>query len=251
MNLLILESQEIDDAHQALITGARASHLTRVLHVTGGQTVRVGLLDGPLGRATVIDVIDGVVRLQCVFDRDAPEPPRVDVLLALPRPKVMRRLWAQLAAIGVGQIVLTNAAKVERDYFDTHILRQETYRPLLIEGLQQARDTRLPRVSIHRQFRVLVEDDLDDLFPTGRRLLADPGATSVPRLRITSHDERVVVAVGPEGGWDDFERALLEAHRFEPVGMGPRTLRVDTACIAVLAVIHEALKAGGPASAGA
>ena len=85
------------------------------------------------------------------------------VLLALPRPKVMQRLWAQLAALGVGRILLTNAERVERHYFDTHVIDRGTYRPLLIEGLQQARDTRLPDVSVHKQFRVLVEDELESL----------------------------------------------------------------------------------------
>ena len=241
MNLLIVERHELAADGRVTLAGARARHLARVLRVTPGQTVRVGLLDGPFGSATVIDAADGAVRLHCTFDRELPERPRVDVLLALPRPKVMRRLWAQLAAIGVGQIVLTNASKVERDYFDTHILHEETYRPLLIEGLQQARDTRLPRVSVHRQFRVLVEDHLDGLF-RGRRLLADPSATEWPRARITAQDERVLLAIGPEGGWNDFERALLAAHGFEAIGVGPRTLRVDTACIALLAVVHEALE---------
>lgn len=245
MNLLLVERHELDADGRVTLLGARAGHLTRVLQVARGQEVRIGLLDGPFGRATVIDAVDGAVRLQCAFDREIPGRPRVDVLLALPRPKVMRRLWAQLAAIGVGQIVLTNAAKVERDYFDTHILRDETSRPLLIEGLQQARDTRLPRVSIHRRFRVLVEDHLDGLFPAGRRLLADPSATESPRSRVTPQDGRVLLAIGPEGGWNDFERTLLAAHGFEAIGMGPRILRVDTACIALLSVVHEVLEDRG------
>jgi 16S rRNA U1498 N3-methylase RsmE len=56
--------------------------------------------------------------VRCVFESVTPPRPRVDVLLALPRPKVMRRLWAQLAALGVAQIILTNAERVERHYFD-------------------------------------------------------------------------------------------------------------------------------------
>src|SRR5205823_10500285 len=102
-------------------------------------------------------VADGAVEPHCAFDATVPPRPPIDLLLALPRPKVMRRLWAQLAALGVGQIMLTNAERVERNYFDTHVLKPECYRPLLVEGLQQARDTRLPNVSIHRQFKVLVE----------------------------------------------------------------------------------------------
>jgi RsmE family RNA methyltransferase len=155
----------------------------------------------------------------------------------------MRRLWAQIAALGVGQIILTSAERVERNYFDTHVLTLDCYRPLLVEGLQQARDTRLPQVSIHRQFKVLVEDTLDGLFGRGLRLVADPAATRPAGAVVReSSDERILLAIGPEGGWNDFETALLEAHGFQPVGAGPRTLRTDTACIALLALVHDSMK---------
>ena len=53
---------------------------------------------------------------------------------------------------------------------------------------------------------------------------------------------RVLIAIGPEGGWNDFELRLLEAHGFTRVGLGPRTLRVDTACTALLALAHASLE---------
>jgi RsmE family RNA methyltransferase len=199
--------------------------------------VRIGLLDGPCGVGTVQSVTGDTVELRCAFEGGTPSRPRVDLLLALPRPKVMRRLWAQLAALGVGQIILTNAERVERNYFDTHVLTPECYRPLLVEGLQQARDTRLPRVSIHRQFKVLVEDELNTLFTRGLRLLADPAASTHLATVVRDSRERILMAIGPEGGWNGFETALLEAHGFQTVGMGPRTLRSDTACIALLALV--------------
>lgn len=48
--------------------------------------------------------------------------------------------------------------------------------------------------------------------------------------------------MGPEGGWTDFELNLLGAHGFRAVGMGSRTLRSDTACVALLALLHEAVR---------
>ncbi len=152
----------------------------------------------------------------------------------------MNRLWAQLAALGVGQIILTNAERMERPYFDTHVITPEHYRPLLIEGLQQARDTRLPVVSIHRQFRILVEDQLEALVPDGDRLVADPSSPTEGRT-FRSARPRLLLAVGPEGGWNRFELNLLRARGFEPVSMGPRTLRSDTACIALLTLAHHAI----------
>jgi RsmE family RNA methyltransferase len=203
------------------------------------------VVDGPCGVGTVQSVIHGTVELRCALETLIPPRPNVDLLLALPRPKVMRRLWAQLAALGVGQIILTNAKRVERDYFDAHVLMPECYVPLLVEGLQQARDTRRPAVSIHKRFKVLVEDGLDGLFGPGLRLAADPAARRSAAAAVReSADNRILLAIGPEGGWNDFETGLLAAHGFQPVGMGPRTLRTDTACVALLALVHEAKNRG-------
>jgi 16S rRNA (uracil1498-N3)-methyltransferase len=242
VNLILLDERDRIAADRFVLSDVRAAHLLNVLRVAPGQTVRVGIVDGPLGVGSVEAAIDGRVTLRCAFDAEIPPRPRVDLLLALPRPKVMRRLWAQLAALGLGQIVLTNAERVERHYFDTHILEEGCYRPLLIEGLQQARDTRLPLVSMHKQFKILVEDRLDALCPAGLRLVADPSAaTSLPDAIEIKRPERVLLAIGPEGGWNEFELELLERHGFTRVGLGPRTLRVDTACTALLAIAHAAM----------
>lgn len=242
MNLVLFEPHEVAHARDVTVADARGAHLLNVLRVAPGQAVRVGMLDGPFGTGMVTATDGDTVTLRCVFETDTPPRPRIDLLLALPRPKVMRRLWAQLAALGVGRVVLTNAERVERNYFDTHVLSEPVYRPLLIEGLQQARDTRLPLVSIHRQFKVLVEDHLDTLFAGGVRLVADPSASaSIVAAVHRRQGERVVIAIGPEGGWNDFERRLLLDRGFDAVGMGPRTLRSDTACIALLSLAHSAL----------
>ena len=243
MNLILLDERDRVGSSHVTVSDARAAHLLNVLRVAPGREVRVGLLDGPLGVGTVISAEDGRVTMQCVFDADTLPRPQVDVLLALPRPKVMRRLWAQLAALGVGQIILTNAERVERQYFDTHVLDENCYRPLLVEGMQQARDTRLPAVSIHRQLKVLVEDHLDTLFGAGLRLAAHPRGTLSAGSSVREHpDQRVLIAIGPEGGWNAFEVALLEAHGFRQVSLGPRALRVDTACTALLAIVHATIE---------
>lgn len=243
VNLILLERTELDSGDITTLRGDRARHLLNVLKVTPGQTVRVGIVDGQLGTGTVTTIAPGEVALRCAFERETLPPPAIDLLLAVPRPKVLRRLWAQLAALGVARIIITNAARVERDYFDTHVLTPECYRPLLSEGLQQARDTRLPRVSVHRQFRKLIEDDLDTLVADALRIVAHPDAdVSVPAAVSASTMARVLVAVGPEGGWNAFELSLLESRGFQRVALGPRTLRVDTACVALLGVVSAALE---------
>jgi RsmE family RNA methyltransferase len=242
VNLILIEPGEVAAGRLVRLSGARARHLIQVLAVAPGDDVRVGVVDGSRGTATVVSIGDGTVELRCTLEEAVPSRPAVDLILALPRPKVMRRLWAQLAAIGVGRIILTNAERVERNYFDTHVLDEDSFRPLLLEGLQQARDTRLPCVSVHRRFRVLVEDELDDLSPGGIRLVAHPAADMRPATIIGAGGaDRVLLAAGPEGGWNEFELRLLEAHGFQTVGLGERPLRSDTACVALLALVHDAL----------
>jgi len=249
VNLILLDRAELGDDGAVTLTDTRARHVIEVLKVTPGQAIRIGVLDGPKGLGTVTLVANGRVGVTCQLEASPPPAPAVDLLLALPRPKVMRRLWAQLAAMGVGRIIITNAARVERNYFDTHVLTPECYRPLLIEGLQQAQDTLVPRISIHRRFKILIEDELDTLSAAPVRLAAHPApdaaalASRCPAHQ-TGPDARVLLAVGPEGGWDDYEMGLLEARGFQPVSIGPRTLRTDTACVALLALLHAAMESG-------
>jgi 16S rRNA (uracil1498-N3)-methyltransferase len=241
VNLILCEPDELDADGVAALTGVRAAHVHGVLRAQPGDTIRIGIIDGGKGQAEILDVDAERVVVRCTVDPVSPAGPDIDLLLALPRPKVLRRLWAQRAALGVGRIVLTNAARVERHYFDTHVVDPATYRPLLIEGLQQAGDTRVPRVSIHRQFRVLVEDELDALSGDATRLVAHPGGHRplIDGAR-DRPEQRVLLAIGPEGGWNAFELDLLTGHRFDVVSLGARTLRTDTACIALLAILHEA-----------
>jgi len=237
VNLILLHPGEVDERGRARVRDHRAGHIRDVLRAQRGDTLRVGLVDGPLGRATLERVDADGVELACAFDADPPPLPPLDLLLALPRPKVMKRLWSQLAALGVGRIILTNAARVERNYFDTHVLQAEFYTPQLLEGLQQARDTRLPEVSIHRRFRPLVEDELDGLSDAALRLVAQPAGSDDPAAPPDAG--RVLLAVGPEGGWVPFELDLLRQRGFRPFSLGPRTLRSDTACIAAIAVAQR------------
>lgn len=243
MNLLLLDAAEVAPSGEVVLCDRRARHLRDVLKVRPGSVVRAGIIDGAIGTARVVALEGERVRLSCSIEGPPPPRPPVDLLLALPRPKVLKRTWAQLATLGVGTVVLTNASRVERFYFDSHAVRPEGIRPHLLEGLAQAKDTRVPIVHVRKELKPLVEDELDTIFGDARRLLADPVYTRSVLDAVRAGPGRVVLALGPEGGWTPFERDLLEKNGFAGVGLGPRTLRSDTAAIALVALAHEALRA--------
>ncbi len=260
MNLILITPEELDATGRARLTDERAKHIRNVLRAEPGKELRIGLLNGPFGTGTVEEILDDSVTLACEFEAETPPRPSIDLLLAMPRPKVLKRLWAQFAALGVGRIFITNAEKVERYYFDTHILEPDFYNARLIEGLQQARDTRLPEVRVVRKLRQFMEEELAPNVPAeiphlrkcgnspafGEMILADPSGTQNIFQTLEESTEKVpmsgksvLVAVGPEGGWTPYELELFKTHGFEVFGMGPRILRTDTACVALLGMISE------------
>jgi len=251
MNRILIEPHEHDATGRVVLTDWRADHICGVLRAQEGQVLRIGQVDGPCGTGTVERMDAEGVCLRLELEVAVPRRPAVDLLLALPRPKVLKRLWAQLAALGIGRIMLTNAAKVERCYFDSHVLEIGFYRRQLLEGLQQAGDTRVPQVFIRRQLKPFLEDELEQIAPDTLRVLADPsGERSLADVLGASSltgRARLLLAVGPEGGWTPYERELFASHGFRTAGMGSRILRTDTACIALLALAHQALDAATPA----
>ncbi len=241
MNLILLHADEVDADGRCELTGNRARHVRKVLKADVGKTLRIGLINGPLGTGEVDRVDSGHIGIKCIFEADVLPKPRIDLLLAMPRPKVMKRLWAQLAALGVGRIVLLRADKVERYYFDSHVLEPDFYNELLIEGLQQARCTHLPEVLIRPLFKPFVEDELDPVFGDHLKLLADPSGKK--RLgdffASTADFERTILAIGPEGGWTPYELDRLQERGFQLFGMGRRILRTDTATVSLIALLAE------------
>jgi RsmE family RNA methyltransferase len=231
MNLVLLDETELTDAGHAVVRGARARHIHDVHRAAVGDTLRIGLAGGLRGDGTITALTPDAVALTIRLVECPPPPAGVDVLLALPRPKMLRRLLAAIASMGVKRLVLVNSARVEKSYFDSPLLAPAAIDEALRLGLEQSRDTIVPQVTIERRFRPFVEDRAAGLWPPPvLRLLAHPAAErDLADLLPAPASDPIVIAIGPEGGWVPFEIDLLAAHGFQPFSAGPRVLRVDTA----------------------
>lgn len=240
MNRILFTQDEISSSATIAVDDYRADHILRVLRAEVGDSIRVGILNGVIGDAEVVGIDGKRVTLAPVWGK-RPATSSLNLLLALPRPKVMKRLWAPLASLGLNRIIIVNAEKVERNYFDSHWLEPEYYMPLLVEGLVQAGDTLLPEVIVGRRFKPFVEDELDSLIPNSIRVLAHPRERKRFSDIKNDNGKSVLLAVGPEGGWNEFELSLMQRHDFQCVSAGTRVLRTDVACIALLALVRELL----------
>lgn len=230
MNLLLLHDEDFAADGTVRLTGRRADHAREILGAAHGDVLRVGLLGGQVGTGEVLHVERSEVQLRVVLDQ--PPPPRagVDLLLAIPRPKALKKVLPAVSSLGVDRVVLVNAARVEKSYFDSKVLDPAFTAGLLELGLEQARDTVRPELLIRERFRPFIEDELDSVFAGARhRWLAHPVAQHTSATLPSPRQERVVLAVGPEGGWVPFELDLLRSKGFVPFSLGPRILRVEVA----------------------
>ena len=232
MNLLLLEEADFIAADRAVLSDRRFTHMQEIHRVAVGDSLRVGRIGGLMGQATVERLEGHEAELSLSFDQPPPAKLPLTLVLALPRPKMLRRVFQTIATMGVAKLVLVNSYRVEKSFWQTPFLDPEAIRENLILGLEQARDTVLPEVVIEKRFKPFVEDRLPAIVEGTLGLVGHPG-NHPPCPRGVS--EPVTLAIGPEGGWIPYEIDLLGKAGLAPVQLGDRILRVETAVTALLA----------------
>jgi 16S rRNA (uracil1498-N3)-methyltransferase len=225
VNLILLFDDDFLDATRVRLSGRRLRHVTEVHRAAVGEDLVVGVTSGRIGRGTITRLDAEALEMGVTLDRDPPAPLPLTLILALPRPKVLNRVIAAAASLGIKRIVLLNAWRVEKSYWSSPRLSAENLRTQSILGLEQARDTVLPSIETRRLFRPFVEDELPALASGTRALVAHPHAQEACPHNLR---EPVTLAIGPEGGFIDAEIASLERAGFTTVNIGERILRVET-----------------------
>ena len=228
MNLILLFDDDFVAPDRVRLEGRRRDHVKAVHRAAVGDELVIGIAGGKIGKGTVtaIDPLEMTVAL----DRDPPPPLDVTLILALPRPKVLNRVIAATTSMGVKRIYLVNAWRVEKSYWKSPRMSQENLRMQSIFGLEQAKDTVLPRIETRRLFRPFVEDELPAIINGRRALVAHPYAST----QLTASHPPLTLAIGPEGGFIDREINSLKDVGFDAVSLGPRVLRVETAIPALV-----------------
>ena len=232
MNLVLLRQGDWIDADRVLLRDRRAGHIRTVLQAEVGDSLRVGLLGGLCGQGLVEALEPEGVRLRVALTNPPPPRHRFDIVLALPRPKMLRRILRQCAEFGIANLHLLHSARVEKSYWQSPLLQPAALEEALLAGLERSRDTIAPRVHLHRRFRPFVEDQLSGICAGRPCWLAHMDA---PLALAEAPPVPAVVMIGPEGGFVPFEIQLAEAVSARRVCLGPRTLSVDTALVTVLA----------------
>jgi 16S rRNA U1498 N3-methylase RsmE len=221
VNLLLLEPGELSVEGEARLAGRRLEHVRSVLKLKVGDPLRVGVVGGLMGEAKVQSIDTEALVLTATLTE--PPPPRAGISL--------------VASLGVDRVVLINAARVEKSYFDSKVLNDTFLDELVRLGLEQACDTVKPVIELRDRLKPFVEDELDGWLPHDAvRLIPHP--TGASPLAPIAKDRHVALAIGPDGGWVPWEVELFSKHGFTPASLGRRVLRGEVAVPAVIGAVR-------------
>jgi 16S rRNA (uracil1498-N3)-methyltransferase len=227
VNLILLFMNDFaGDTNRARLKGRRFEHVRDVLRAAPGDRLCVGIEGGNIGEGLVTLLDDEAVEMEVNIHGGPPPPLPVTLILALPRPKVLRRVITSATTMGVKRIILVNAFRVEKSYWKSPFLKKDEMEKQITLGLEQARDTIFPEIMLRPFFKPFVEDELADIVGESIPLVAHPGAAEDCPCNF---DRPVALAIGPEGGFIPYEIEKLASCGFEPVNIGPRILPVETA----------------------
>jgi len=225
----------------ASLTGEQAHHLARVLRAQTGQQFDV-VANGFLHRATVTAVSDNEVTFALGEELETDAALPVHLFLAVIKFDHYEWGLEKATELGAQRITPVLARRTEKHLAQASAKRVERWRRITLEAAKQSRRSDLP--------------DIDDPLPLAaalklaqaphRLLLAETEQdnTLANALRAgnmqdgpaAEHSHALCFAVGPQGGWTQDEMQLFTRESWQPVTLGPRILRAETAAIAALSI---------------
>ena len=226
---------------RAIITGSACHHMKNVRRVSPGDELIVfngagrecvGTLENYQGETAVVRIIS---------DLDQSTESALELTLApcLAKGKKIDLVVEKAIEIGVDRIcVVTSKRSVGRVSAENALGRVERWRRIAVSASEQSGRTAMPIIERIRPIEEFIkskpEDTLGIVFTAGAD--PDPPATLRQRYPQTS---KVICIIGPEGGLTPEEIELCRSHGFHDVGLGPRTLRTETASIVAAAICQH------------
>lgn len=224
MNIILLDSRQTETELWSITSTRQLEHLQQHLQIQVGDTLKVGIREGLRYLTEIVEISEKAVRLKPLQEEAVPEKLPVTLIVALPRPKVLRRLIMDSVTLGVEKIILLHSYRVDKSYWQTPFLQQLNHYIEL--GLEQAGDTIAPKIELYKRFKPFVEDILPGLISTdGPAYVAHPCAEQAMPFAI---EHPCTIIIGPEGGFIPYEVDLLVKNGCQAVSLGNRIIRTET-----------------------
>ena len=224
MNIVLLDPRQTESPIWTISAKRQLEHLRTHVNVQVGDTLKVGIREGKRYLTEVLSVTEQQIQLQPIHEGTVPKKLPVTLIVAMPRPKVLRRLVMDSVTLGVEKIILLHSYRVDKSYWQTPFLQQlNQYIDL---GLEQAGDTIAPKIEVYKRFKPFVEDILPTLICAD--CLAYVAHPYVEMKMPAGIQQGCTMIIGPEGGFIPYEIDLLIKNGCQAVSLGNRIIRTET-----------------------
>lgn len=236
MNIVLLDPRQTESELWSITSQRQLEHLKQHVNVQVGDHLKVGIREGQRYLTEIVEVTEQAVKLKPIQIEVVPAKLPVTLILAMPRPKVLRRLIMDSVTLGVEKIILLHSYRVDKSYWQTPFLQQlDQYVTL---GLEQAGDTVAPQIEIYKRFKPFIEDVFPSLITADRpAYVAHPYAESKMPFAI---EHACTIVIGPEGGFIPYEIDLLTKNGCQAFSLGNRIIRTETVISYVLGRLFSA-----------
>ena len=213
-----------------MLPAALQHHLARVLRLQPGAEIR--LFDGTGRVAEAILQDDGQVYVRELYRR-APSPCRIQLIQGLPKGDKTELILQKGTELGVSSVhLVTMERSVAR--FKSESRQRQRWETTIQEAARQCGQYHLPQLLCSSSLKNALAME-----ETGLKLMLWE-QSDTPLTAILDHDDyrRISVIVGPEGGITESEASVAQGYGYQPVSLGPRILRTETAGLAIITVLQ-------------
>lgn len=224
-----------------MLEGEQARHAIQVMRFNAGDQIVLFDGTGTEYEALIDQVEKKRLWLSIKNQRVAPRGISANITLAVALPKGDRQkvLVEKLVELGVERLIPLKSSRSVAVANEKVVQRLQKQ---VVEASKQCGRNRLMKIeneSTLDNLTKIVED-------SALKLIADPyqgqAILDVSGQCLDEMPVEIVVAIGPEGGFEDGENKLAQELGFQPVRLGPSILRVETAAIAIAAILGIGLE---------
>ena len=233
MNIILFDEMPYNGLIPA--SDDRAKHITGVLKLSVGDCFKMGIINKSEGDATVMAISEQGVEIS-YEPKLVPSLYPVTLLCAQVRPICMKRILREAVSLGVGRIILCGSDTGEKSYLSSNLYKTGEYKLYLLDGAMQSSHAGMPDVLFANTADGAVKMVKEVCSENVDTIMLDNVVGAVP-LSTASVGKETVLAIGPERGWTDRERALFSRIGYRPMLLGSRVLRTETACSAGVSVL--------------
>ena len=227
---------EAVDQEQPEITGTDAGHISRVLRLAANDTIELFDGTGKGYRARIVTASPRRIALaiEASFPLQSESPIHITLAQAMLKDRKMDGLIRQLTELGVDCWMPFHAARsVPSSGAKGLNKRLARWEKIAVEAVKQCRRGRIPQILPVSDFAsVLAASESCD-----RKILfweETNQAFALPK----QPGRRVMLVLGPEGGFAPREVEQAGAYGFLTAGLGPRILRAETAALAAITLVQ-------------